>query len=118
MEATHAATDGATTRAPTHRAAILISRAALGLGGVLGSFMSWVVLKTLVQDFAHPNLGWGVMGLFVIQPIALLITVPSAIAMVLLAPAADRRVSLGIATAIVLWVAFAMVGLAFHNSGC
>jgi hypothetical protein len=90
----------------------------LALGGLLGSFMSSVVLQTLVEDFTHPNLGWGAMGLIFVQPFALLLSVPSAIAVVMLAPAAQRRFALGIATAVVLWVAFAMVGLTFHNSGC
>ncbi len=91
---------------------------ALSFGGILGSWMSLAVLKVLVLDFPHPDIGWGVLGLYSIQPVALFITVPAAIHLVLGTTQERWKGTFAIATAVVLWVAFAMVGLTFDNSGC
>lgn len=91
---------------------------ALGIGGILGSWMSAAVLKALLVHPQHPDIGWGVLGLLFLQPLALVITVVAAISLVLGTTQERWKGTFAIATAVVLWVAFAMVGLAFDNSGC
>jgi hypothetical protein len=102
----------------------------LGFGGLLyasgllvGTLSSLSVVESFAADGLDANLGWGGIGILLLQPPATLATIIGT-ALLWSPGVADgrlHRARFGVRTALalgVLWTFVAYGGLYFHNSGC
>jgi len=65
-----------------------------GLGVVIGSWMVMVLVAALLRDPMQPNLGWGVVALLWLQPLALLLTFAGAAGVVANSDAGGRTIAI------------------------
>ena len=85
---------------------------------VVGSGHTLAVLHELMHNGVRANLGWGVLGLLIIQtPIAILASALALFYVGMNGPT-DRTLRVVYAAMGMAWICLAFVGFFFHNHGC
>lgn len=88
-----------------------------GLGIVIGTWMMRACVVALHRDFAHPNLGWGALGLLWLQPLALLLALVGAVGVVTWSQSPRARLLVGLVAGIV-YTMIPFLALGWNNHDC
>jgi hypothetical protein len=88
----------------------------LGAGALVGSWMNLSVALAFLRDPSHPTIGWGVVGLIFIQPVALMLAGAGGLGVLSALRVGGREVA--IVLAVLAYVGFAFLGFLYDNSGC
>ena len=89
----------------------------VALGLAAGTLMHLSCVAALVRDFSRPDIGWGVLGLVVLQAPALAFVVLGACGVVAWRPQPTRRTTVALVLALA-YVMLPFLALTWRNSGC